>query len=199
MPVLPREFYTRPDVVRISRELLGKVLVTRFDGKITSGIICETEAYEGVTDRASHAWGGRRTARTEIMYRNGGTAYVYLCYGIHSLFNIVTNVKDIPHAVLIRGIVPESGIPVMLERSGKKVFGKDSGTGPGKVSTLLGIHFSHTGMDLTRKIKEKTIDGIWVEDRGIDIAEKNIIVKTRVGVDYAGEDAKRPYRFVLVY
>src|SRR5436190_23382275 len=99
---LPRSFYTRPDVVRIAKELLGKYLFTNIDGIFTGGIITETEAYAGVEDRASHAFGGRRTARNEVMYAKGGTAYVYLCYGIHSLFNVVTNEKEIPHAVLIR-------------------------------------------------------------------------------------------------
>jgi DNA-3-methyladenine glycosylase len=107
---LPSEFYIRTDVVQVARDLLGKVLYTSFNHEITAGIIIETEAYAGVTDKASHAYNNRRTARTEIMYRTGGTAYVYLCYGIHSLFNIVTSVEDNPHAVLIRGIEPLHGI-----------------------------------------------------------------------------------------
>src|SRR5688572_7863163 len=101
---LKRDFYTREDVVLVAKELLGKVLCTKWNGKTTSGIITETEAYEGITDRASHAYRGRRTERTEIMYSEGGTAYVYLCYGMHHLFNVVTNKKDIPHAVLIRAV-----------------------------------------------------------------------------------------------
>jgi len=103
--VLAESFYNRKDVVKIARELLGKLLVTEF-GARTSGIIVETEAYAGTTDKASHAYKGRRTGRTEVMYSQGGTAYVYLCYGIHHLFNVVTNIKDIPHAVLIRAIEP---------------------------------------------------------------------------------------------
>src|SRR5436189_2434033 len=97
---LHRSFYTRPDVVRIARDLLGKVLVTEFDGRRTAGMITETEAYAGVKDKASHAFGGRRTRRNEPMYGIGGTAYVYLCYGVHHLFNVVTNTEDVPHAVL---------------------------------------------------------------------------------------------------
>src|SRR6185436_18626958 len=96
--------------------LLGKYLFTNFDGIFTGGIITETEAYNGVVDRASHAFGGRRTARTETMYGEGGTAYVYLCYGIHSLFNVVTNKKNDPHAVLIRAIYPTEGIDQMRIR-----------------------------------------------------------------------------------
>src|SRR6187401_2200797 len=107
---LDDSFYVREDVVQISRELLGKVLVTRMGNKITSGIITETEAYNGIIDKASHAYNNRRTKRTEIMYHVGGTAYIYLCYGIHSLFNVVTNEKDIPDAVLVRSIIPDRGL-----------------------------------------------------------------------------------------
>jgi DNA-3-methyladenine glycosylase len=186
---LKRDFYLSEDVVSIAKELLGKYLYTNFEGIITSGIICETEAYAGVTDKASHAFGGRRTERTEIMYEQGGTAYVYLCYGIHSLFNVVTNFKDIPHAVLIRGIQPVEGIDKMLERTGKKKLDNNFGIGPGKVSKALGIHFKDTGIDLTGNI-------IWIEDKGFKINEKDIVASTRIGVDYAGEDALLPYRFI---
>src|SRR5947207_949048 len=113
---LSRSFYTRNDVVQISKELLGKYLFTKFKGTITGGIITETEAYAGITDRASHSFGGRRTSRTEVMYAEGGTAYIYICYGIHSLFNVVTNKKEIPEAVLIRAIHPTHGIELMLKR-----------------------------------------------------------------------------------
>src|SRR5271168_2788635 len=113
---LDASFYDRAGVVTVARDLLGKVLVTEFDGRRTSGRIVETEAYNGVDDRASHAWSGRRTRRTEVMYGVGGTAYVYLIYGIHHLFNVVTNKKDVPHAVLVRALDPLEGIPVMLER-----------------------------------------------------------------------------------
>ena len=191
--IIPRSFYTRPDVVLIARELLGKYLMTRFDGEITGGIITETEAYEGVSDRASHAYGNRRTNRTEIMYHIGGTAYIYLCYGVHSLFNIVTNQIDIPHAVLIRSIKPVDGMNTMLTRTGKSNPGKKFGTGPGVVSKALGIHFSQTGSDLTKKQES----GIWVEERGLKVDPGQILVTKRIGVEYSGEDALRPYRFVL--
>jgi DNA-3-methyladenine glycosylase len=184
---LQRSFYTRQNVVEVARDLIGKVLVTNFDGAITSGIIIETEAYAGVTDRASHAYGGRRTTRTEVMYAIGGTAYVYLCYGVHSLFNIVTNLKDIPHAVLIRGIHPLEGIEVMKKRTEKTAIVRGSGIGPGKVSKLLGIHYSHTGIDLLE-------DKIWLEDREYNFNDE-ILTGTRIGVQYSGEDALLPYRF----
>jgi DNA-3-methyladenine glycosylase len=193
--LLPLPFYLRSNVVQIARDLLGKHFVTRMDGIITSGVICETEAYAGVTDKASHAYGGRRTARTEVMFALGGTAYVYLCYGMHSLFNIVTNVQDIPHAVLIRGIIPAEGIRTMLDRAGKEKFTKDFGTGPGNVSKILGIHYSHSGLDLIKKPANKAVPAIWIEDRGIGIDPAKILSGPRIGVSYAGEDALLPYRF----
>jgi len=197
MSVLPRSFYTRADVVRIARELLGKYLVTQLDGQLTSGIICETEAYAGISDMASHAFGGRRTRRTEVMYRTGGTAYIYLCYGMYSLFNIVTNVEEIPHAILIRGIMPSEGLENIRKRIGINEFKKDTGIGPGKVSKILGIHYSHTGCDLTQKPVKKTGIGIWLEDRGMIINSKKILSGPRIGVQYAGKDATLPYRFQI--
>jgi DNA-3-methyladenine glycosylase len=186
---LAADFYMRPDVVQIARELLGKVLFTRIKGKITAGVITETEAYAGVTDRASHAFGDRRTARTEVMYAEGGTAYVYLCYGIHHLFNIVTNKKGVPHAVLIRSIKPYKGIETIRKRRKSKAPGAKLCAGPGTVSQGLGILTTHTGLSLLGST-------IWIEDVGIKIAEKQIIQNPRIGVDYAGADALLPYRFV---
>lgn len=193
--VLPYSFYSRSDVVLIACELIGKVLVTRFDGITTSGIIYETEAYNGVVDSASHAFGGRRTARTEIMYRDGGTAYVYLCYGVHSLFNVVTNRAGIPHAVLIRAVSPLDNVDVMLKRAGKPGLTKNVGDGPGKVAALLGIHYSNTGSSLLRKSSRSRDDGIWIEDRGIHLDPSTVSAGPRIGVDYAGKDAALPYRF----
>ncbi len=188
--LLTESFYTRPDVVKISRELIGKVLCTRIDGQLTEAIITETEAYAGVNDKASHAYGGRRTKRTEVMFWQGGYAYIYLCYGMYSLFNVVTNVDGTPHAVLIRGGVPLTGTDIMLQRTGKKKAGKDLLIGPGKLSKALGLHFSQTGTPLSG-------DMIWIEDRGIKIPAAVITATPRIGVDYAGEDAKLPYRFLV--
>jgi DNA-3-methyladenine glycosylase len=197
MSILPRSFYLRSDVVQLAKDLLGKYLITQFDGRLTSGIIFETEAYEGVTDRASHAYGNRRTPRTEVMYSIGGTAYVYLCYGVHSLFNIVTNREGIPHAILIRGIVPDEGTGIMLQRTGKAFLTKNFGIGPGKVSKALGIHYSQTGLELTKKPLKKNDNGIWLEDRGFVVEPGKIVVTTRIGVQYSREDATRLNRFVL--
>lgn len=194
--ILPSPFYLRDNVVDIARELLGKVLVTLEEGCITSGIITETEAYAGTTDKASHAWGGRKTDRTSIMYREGGLAYVYLCYGIHSLFNVVTNHEGIPHAVLIRAIYPLDGINRMISRTGKGKISIKSGTGPGNAARLLGIHYSHSGLSLLSKETSNAFN-IWIEDRSMTIDPGLIIEGPRVGVEYAGNDALRPYRFRL--
>jgi DNA-3-methyladenine glycosylase len=183
-------FYNRPDVLTIARELLGKIIVTSFDGELTTARIVETEAYAGITDKASHSYGGRRTARTEIMYGEAGTAYVYLCYGIHQLFNIVTNETDIPHAILIRGAEPLSGIPVMLRRTGKKKADFTLTRGPGNVSKALGITLAHTGDSLLGE------DFYLISDGFVPAAE-DIIATPRIGVDYAGADALLPYRFIV--
>jgi DNA-3-methyladenine glycosylase len=185
---LSRDFYLREDVVQISQDLLGKSLFTRIDGKISSGIITETEAYAGIGDKASHAFGGRRTNRTETMFGEGGRAYVYLCYGIHHLFNVVTNARDTPHAVLIRAIFPETGISEMLKRRHKTKADKTLSAGPGTVSQALGIQIRHTGSDLLGKT-------IWIEDHGFKVDPATVLNGPRVGVDYAGKDAKLPYRF----
>lgn len=192
---LEKDFYLRKDVVQISKDLLGKYLFTKIDNKLTAGIITETEAYAGITDKASHAYNNRRTNRTETMFAEGGISYVYLCYGIHHLFNVVTNVKDVPHAVLIRAIKPVEGIETILKRRNKiphqvRDDFKKLTAGPGTTSQALGIKNNHTALDLTG-------NKIWIEDKGIKIAKKDITVGPRIGVDYAGEDAKLPYRFVV--
>ena len=186
---LKSEFYLRPDVLQITEELMGKFLVTNFDGVKTSGMIVEAEAYNGPIDKASHAYNNRRTKRNEVMYAEGGVAYVYLCYGIHHLFNVVTNNKGITHAILIRAIIPTDGIDTILYRR-KQKLNKKTADGPGTLSTALGIKTEHSGLPLTG-------NKIWIEDRGIKFSKKDVITSPRIGVDYAGEDAKLPYRFRL--
>jgi len=187
---LDQSFYTRSSVAQIAKDLLGKVIFTRFGGILTGGIITETEAYKGATDKASHAYNNRKTERTEIMYSTGGVAYIYLCYGVHHLFNFVTNQKGIPHAILLRGIYPIEGIPSMEKRTNKKFTQKGFSDGPGKLSKALAIKTHHTGLDLTGNT-------IWVEDKGISIKEEDIVVTPRIGVDYAGEDTALLYRFLM--
>ena len=188
MSKLQADFYQREDVLLISRELLGKVLCTNFHGKLTSGIIVETEAYAGVTDKASHAYGGRRTKRTETMYAKGGSAYVYICYGIHHLFNIVTNKENIPHAVLIRAIQPRDGIEIMLQRRNKKKIDHTLTSGPGSLTRALGITVKNSGTFLMDNL-------IWLEDQNINYTNQDILATPRVGVQYAGKDAQNPWRF----
>ena len=191
MKKLSLSFYQRPNVIQVAKELLGKILVTKWDGIETSGRIVEVEAYNGVIDKASHAAGGRRTNRNEVMYGKGGFAYVYLCYGIHHLFNVVTNEKEIPHAILIRALEPIKGVDVMLERTGKVKLDNTLTRGPGNVSKALGISFKHhSGHSLLSK------DLFITEDDFIP-NKKSIGASPRIGVDYAGEDTKLPYRFFI--
>ena len=188
---LDKAFYERSDVLEIARELIGKILVTRFKGVTTAGRIVETEAYNGVTDKASHAYNGRRTHRTETMYAPGGLAYVYICYGIHHLFNVVTNVENVPHAVLIRAAEPLTGQATMLERTGKPSVDITLTKGPGNVARALGIFTRHTGSDLTG-------NEIFIADDGYLPEPQQLISTPRIGVDYAGADALLPYRFILL-
>jgi DNA-3-methyladenine glycosylase len=186
---LPLDFYMRSNVVTIAKDLLGKLLVTNNQGIITAGRIVETEAYNGIIDKASHAFGNRRTPRTEIMFAGGGVAYVYLCYGMHHLFNVVTNIENIPHAVLIRAVEPVEGIETMLIRTNKPNNPKLT-SGPGNVSKALGIITIKTGTSLLG-------DEIFIADDGHTISRNNIISTPRIGVAYAAEDALLPYRFVV--
>ena len=187
---LEKGFYTGDYVLLIAKLLLGKVLFTCLNNEITAGIISETEAYAGINDRASHAYGNRKTERTSIMYKEGGIAYIYLCYGIHSLFNVVTNVEGIPHAVLIRSIIPYEGKETMLKRRKIKVNSPTVFTGPGNVSKALGLDYSQSGTSLLGNL-------IWIEDKGIVFKSKQILKTPRIGVDYAGSDALLPYRFIV--
>jgi DNA-3-methyladenine glycosylase len=190
MQKLVVEFYQRKNVLVIAKELLGKILITKFDNIETSGRIVEVEAYNGITDKASHAAGGRRTARNEVMYAEGGAAYVYLCYGIHHLFNVVTNVKEIPHAVLIRALEPVRGADKMLKRTGKIKQDNTLTRGPGNLSKALGISTIYSGASLNSS-------HIFIADDGFVYPKKQIAASPRIGVDYAGKDAKLPYRFYV--
>lgn len=190
MKKLPLSFYQRKNVLQIAKDLLGKVVVTKWDGIITSARIVETEAYAGVMDRASHAYGARRTNRNDIMYAHGGVAYVYLCYGIHHLFNVVTNAHGIPHAILIRAGEPIQGIKEMLKRTGKKELDTTLTRGPGNLSKALGIYTQHSGSSLLNK-------NLFIAEDDFSYNKKEISASPRIGVDYAGDDALLPYRFFV--
>jgi DNA-3-methyladenine glycosylase len=185
---LKPDFYRRRNSLRIGKELLGKFLVTRIDGALTSGMIVETETYQGPRDKASHAYGGRRTNRTEPMYWEGGFAYIYLCYGVHHLFNVVVHEAGIPHAILVRAVEPVEGIPIMLRRRGLDSITYRLTAGPGAMSQALGIT---TQLDRTNLAGTR----IWIEDRGITLKRSQIIAGPRVGVMYAAEWASLPWRF----
>lgn len=184
------DFYQNNNVCEVAKQLIGKVLVTYFEHTLTTGRIVETEAYNGVVDKASHAYGGRFTNRTAVMYEPGGIAYVYLCYGIHHLFNVVTNEASIPHAVLIRGIEPVDGIDTMLHRCKKSKLDHSIGRGPGNVTKALDIKTSHTGTSLQES-------SLFISDDGWKTPKENILATPRIGVDYAEEDALLPYRFIV--
>lgn len=177
------------DVVGLSKSLLGKQLCTCFAGVLTTGTIVETEAYRAPDDKASHAFANKRTRRTETMFALGGCCYVYLCYGIHHLFNVVTGPENIAHAVLIRAIEPLHGIHTMQKRRGLKTLTSRLTAGPGILSEALGIKTAHDGLDLT------TQHLVWISDLGNNIEETNIISSPRVGVDYAEECASWNWRF----
>lgn len=182
-------WYQREDVVRIARELLGKVLCTHVDGRTVKGKIVETEAYSGNDDKACHANNQKMTMRNRVMFEAGGIAYVYLCYGIHHLFNVVTNRKGNADAVLIRAVEPLEGIDAMLTRRKMKKMEKRLTAGPGVLSQAFAIDPQAYGASL---------DGnrVWIEEAD-PLPDAEIISSPRIGVAYAGEDAKKPWRFYI--
>lgn len=190
MKKLPIQFYKRDDVIRIAKELLGKIIVTNFDGSLTSARIVETEAYVAITDRASHSWNGKRTARNEHMYAEAGISYVYICYGMHHLFNVVTNKKDIPDAVLIRAVEPLEGIELMLQRTGRHKPDHTLTKGPGNAAKALGISKLHSGLNLLS-------NEIFLADDGYKLKKDEMGTSKRIGVEGAGEAAALPYRFYI--
>lgn len=185
---LPEFFYLRDDVVRIARELIGKYIFTRMDGVLTGGIITEIEAYKAPEDKASHAYNYRKTQRTKIFYRPGGIAYVYLCYGIHNLCNIITGDAETPHAVLIRSFEPTVGIEEIFRRRNRYKLNPVLTCGPGSLSQALGIGKIHNGISICK-------EPIWLEEGIGRISDTEIIAGPRVGIDYAEEYVLKPWRF----
>jgi len=185
--IIEKEFYLSNDVVQIAQDLLGKLLYTKINGSLTGGKIVETEAYRGATDRASHAYPNRKTKRNWIMFEEGGRAYVYMIYGIHYLFNIVTNRTHLADAVLIRSLEPIAGVDIMIKRRAKQSVERIT-SGPGSLSKALGIDISFYGENLRGR-------KVWLEYPSHEQLTTEIVKTTRIGIDYAGEDAKLPWRF----
>lgn len=191
MKKLLLDFYEREDVVRIANDLLGKIVVTNIDGQVTSGRIVETEAYVAITDKASHSFAGKRSMKNEHMYGHPGTSYIYICYGMHQMLNVVTNKIDVPDAVLIRAVEPISGIDIMLQRTGKAVLDNTLTKGPGNVGKALGLSKQHSGKNL--------LEGeIFIyEDADSKLTADKIGASKRIGIDSAGADSLLPYRFYV--
>ncbi len=185
--ILDNGFYTDQDVVTVARKLIGKILVSNLNGTMTSGRIVETEAYSGFNDLACHASKGK-SARTQVMFEDGGHSYVYLCYGIHHLFNVVTNKKGIADAVLIRALEPITGLDQMIVRRKKKQLDNSLTMGPGSLAKAMGINIDHYGMSLTKKKQ------LWIYEN-VDALQPVIKCSPRIGVAYAKRDASLPWRF----
>jgi len=188
MKLLDTSYYQNEDVIYMAKNLLGKVLITNIDNVTTSAEIVETEAYNGINDRACHAYNNRKTKRTSVMYKRGGVAYVYVCYGTHHLFNVVTGRENNPQAVLIRAVKPLDGINTMLIRRKKNSLQRSLTAGPGALCQALGI---------TKEISETPMTSqlIGIYDTFNNYTEDDILISKRVGVDYAEDDSLLPYRF----
>jgi DNA-3-methyladenine glycosylase len=185
---LEESFYQRPDVTKIAKELLGKTLYTRIGKNTTAGIIVETEAYSHV-EKGCHAYMNRMTKRNEVMFNDGGYAYVYLCYGIHNLFNVVTGPAGSGNAVLIRALEPTEGIEIMKERMKTSNIRRIT-SGPGKLTKALGI-------DRSFNAKHLTGFDVWISNEGLGVKKQQIVASKRIGIDYAGKDADLPWRFTI--
>lgn len=186
---LTESFYERTNVVKIARELLGKTLFTKISGVVTGGMIVETEAYSW-KEKGCHAYGGKLTPRNKIMFDRGGHVYVYLCYGVHNLFNVVTNQAGTADAVLIRALEPIEGLNEMQRRRGELRNPFHLTSGPGKLTKAMGIDRSFNGKFLLNR-------DVWIEDIGEVVKSSSIVASERIGIDYAGEDARLPWRFTV--
>lgn len=186
---LPADFYLREDPCIISKELLGKTLFSRVDDQLCCGIIVETEAYMGPVDRGSHAWNLKRTPRNEIMYSTGGVVYMYICYGIHDMLNVVTGPAETPHAVLIRAVEPLSGIEIMRERRGVIINDFRLCQGPGALAKAFGLQKIHNGLSLQH-------DTIWIEE-GAAVEESRIVTASRVGLNIEEPYKSIPWRYYI--
>ena len=185
---LTTDFYQREDTLQIARDLLGKSVFSSIDGELCGGIIIETEAYMGPDDRGSHTFNNLRTPRNEMMFSAGGVVYMYICYGIHNMLNIVTGSSNTPHAILIRAIEPNLNLEVMRDR--RNISNDDIRLckGPGALCKALGLNKTHNGTDLQSDI-------IWVEDKNFRYSDSQIKATPRVGMNFEGEYKSIPWRF----
>jgi DNA-3-methyladenine glycosylase len=189
---LPASYYASTDVNHLAKDLLGKFLCTRIDGVYCSGKIVETEAYRGPDDRAAHSFNNRRTPRNEVMYRQGGVAYIYVCYGMHHLMNVVTAPEDLAHALLIRALEPADGVEIMAVRRHMEKTDYRLTKGPGALSVAMGLTSELSGVSLT-----EASSPVWLEDRGIQLKDEEICISKRIGVEGAGEAAHWPWRYFV--
>lgn len=194
MRKLDREFYNR-DTILVAKELLGKILVHEVNGKRIAAKIVETEAYLGVTDKAAHSYGGRRTPRVEVMYGKPGVSYIFMIYGMYYCFNVVTREEGIAQAVLVRALEPIEGLEEMAENRFKKMYDeltkgqiKNLTNGPGKLCNALLIDKNLNGEDLC-------YNKLYIEEANNN--KFNIISTKRVGIDYAEEAKDYPWRFYI--
>ncbi len=190
MQILDKNYFINDDVIYLAQDLLGKIIKTDIDGVECNGMIVETEAYKAPEDKASHAYNNRLTTRTSTMFAEGGVAYIYFVYGFHNMFNVVTGPEGIPHAILVRAIEPLTNIESMMLRRGFQHQNVELTNGPGKLCKALGIDRAFNGIDLTDTKTE-----ISIFDANIHIEKENIISSPRIGVAYAQEYAKKPWRF----
>jgi DNA-3-methyladenine glycosylase len=189
---LPRSYYMSDEVTHLAKDLLGKYLVTNIHGHRCSGKIVETEAYRGPDDRACHAYNNRKTPRTEVIYEPGGVAYIYICYGMHHLMNVVTGPEDRAHAILIRALEPAEGAGIMAGRRQLAVSDYRLTKGPGALSLALGLTNTLSGTSLY-----KPSSPVWIEDRGMSVRSGEICSGPRIGVESAGEAALWPWRYFI--
>lgn len=191
--ILENDFFKR-DTVEVAKSLIGKKIIRNISGNFFCAKIVETEAYLGLEDRACHSYGGNITKRNEILYKEAGTIYVYLIYGMYNLLNIVTKNENDPEAVLIRAVEPIENIDAMAVNRFGKIYKdlssyqkKNLTNGPGKLTMAMEIDRALNGKILSQ-------DYLYIEE-GEDV--RNIIETKRIGIDYAGEDANLPLRFYI--
>lgn len=193
--ILESDFFKR-DTVEVAKSLIGKKIIRNISDNFFCAKIVETEAYLGLSDRACHSYGGKITERNKTLYLTGGHIYIYLIYGMYDLLNIVTRDENHPEAVLIRGVEPLDNFDGIAKNRFAKSYEylsnyqrKNLTNGPGKLSKGLAIDRSLNGRILSE-------DYLYIGE-GEDVPEGDLVITKRIGIDYAGEDAKLPLRFCL--